>query len=127
MRVDGSRMPAQPSGLDALGDEVSYRLLHLIELNPRVSQRELASHLGMSLGKANYCVHALVQKGWVKTENFKNSKNKIAYMYLLTPQGLRQKGRVTVRFLKRKMREYDALRDEIETLRAQAARHSRVR
>jgi EPS-associated MarR family transcriptional regulator len=105
-----------------LTDEVRYKLLMLLESNPTVSQRDAARELGVSLGKLNYCLKALVGKGWVKVTNFKNSKNKIAYMYLLTPQGIRAKGRVTVRFLQRKMEAYESLRAEIERLRGETDR-----
>jgi EPS-associated MarR family transcriptional regulator len=100
-----------------LTDEVRYKLLKLLESNPTVSQRDAARELGVSLGKLNYCLNALVSKGWVKATNFKNSHNKIAYMYLLTPRGIKAKGRVTLRFLQTKMADYDALRVEIARIR----------
>lgn len=100
-----------------LTDEVRYKLLKLLEDNPTVSQRDAARELGVSLGKLNYCLNALVNKGWVKATNFKNSRNKSAYMYLLTPRGIKAKGRVTLRFLQRKMEDYDALRIEIARIR----------
>jgi EPS-associated MarR family transcriptional regulator len=103
-----------------LTDEVRYKLLMLLESNPTVSQRDAARELGISLGKLNYCLKAVVDKGWVKASNFKNSQNKIAYMYLLTPRGIKEKGRVTVRFLHRKMEDYESLRAEIERIRADA-------
>jgi EPS-associated MarR family transcriptional regulator len=105
-----------------VSDEVRYRILKLLEENPTLSQREVARELGMSLGRANYCLQSLIRKGWIKAANFKNSRNKAAYMYLLTPRGLERKAQVTVRFLKRKTREYEELRVEIERLRADAAR-----
>jgi EPS-associated MarR family transcriptional regulator len=105
-----------------LTDEVRYKLLMLLESNPTVSQRDAARELGVSLGKLNYCLKALVGKGWVKATNFKNSQNKIGYMYLLTPRGIRAKGQVTVRFLQRKMEAYESLRAEIERLRGEADR-----
>jgi EPS-associated MarR family transcriptional regulator len=100
-----------------LTDEVRYKLLKLLGSNPRLSQRDVARELGISLGKVNYCLNSLVRKGWVKAINFKNSRNKIAYMYLLTPRGIEEKAGVTVRFLQRKMGEYEALRAEIERIR----------
>ncbi len=103
-----------------LTDEVRYKLLSLLESNPRLSQREVARELGVSIGKVNYCLKALVQKGWIKAINFKNSKNKIAYRYLLTPRGIDEKAGVTLRFLQRKIEEYDALRAEIERIRKEA-------
>lgn len=108
-----------------LSEEVRYRLLKLLEPNPHLSQREVARELGISLGKVNYCLRALVDRGWIKATNFKNSKNKSAYMYLLTPRGLQEKTRVTARFLHAKVREYEALRDEIEQFRAEAGRKTR--
>jgi EPS-associated MarR family transcriptional regulator len=103
-----------------LTDEIRYKLLKLLESNPSVSQRDVARELGISLGKVNYCLKWLVKKGLIKAINFKNSRNKIAYMYLLTPRGIEEKAGVTVRFLQRKMREYDALRAEIERIRQEA-------
>lgn len=103
-----------------LNEEVRYRLLKLLEPNPHLSQRDVAKELGISLGKVNYCLRALVDKGWIKATNFKNSRNKTAYMYLLTPRGFDEKTRVTARFLQRKVREYEALRTEIEQLRSEA-------
>jgi len=108
-----------------LSEEVRYKLLKLLEPNPKLSQREVAQHLGISLGKANYCLKALIDKGWVKAANFKNSKNKAAYMYLLTPRGIEEKSRVTAQFLQIKMREYEALKDEIDQIRVEAARQAR--
>jgi EPS-associated MarR family transcriptional regulator len=108
-----------------LSEEVRYKLLKLLEPNPKLSQRDVARHLGISLGKANYCLKALIDKGWVKAANFKNSRNKAAYMYLLTPRGIEEKTRVTTEFLQIKMREYEALKDEIDQIRVEAARQSR--
>jgi EPS-associated MarR family transcriptional regulator len=108
-----------------LTEEVSYRLLKLLEPNPQLSQRQVAQELGFSLGKVNYCLKSLVDKGWIKAANFKNSANKTAYMYLLTPRGIDEKTRVTVRFLQSKMREYEALRSEIKQIRDEAKRQAR--
>ncbi len=108
-----------------LSEEVRYRLLKLLDPNPHLSQREVARELGISLGKVNYCLRALVDKGWIKAANFKNSKNKSAYMYLLTPRGLEEKARVTARFLRSKVREYEALRSEIEQIRNEAEKQPR--
>ena len=107
-----------------LPEELRYKLLKVLGPNPRLSQRELARELGISLGKINYCLRALMDKGWIKAANFKNSRNKIAYMYLLTPRGLEEKARLTTRFLQIKMREYEALKVEIEQIRTEAARQS---
>jgi EPS-associated MarR family transcriptional regulator len=108
-----------------LTDEVRFKLLKLFEANSRLSQRDVARELGISLGKVNYCVNSLVQKGWIKVSNFKNSKNKSAYMYLLTPRGLEEKAGITARFLQRKLREHAALTAEIEQIRDEAERESR--
>lgn len=101
-------------------DEVRYKLLKLLEGNPELSQRGVARELGISLGKVNFCLRALVQRGLVKAANFRNSENKIAYMYLLTPRGIEEKARVTARFLQQKTREYEALKAEIEQIRKEA-------
>ena len=104
-----------------LTDEYRYKILKSVEANPAVSQRELASQLGISLGKVNYCLKALVEVGLLKVDNFRNNKNKMAYMYLLTPRGIEEKASITVRFLKYKLQEYQALQVEIEELRREAA------
>lgn len=103
-----------------------YKLMRLLEANPGISQREVARELGVSLGKANYCLRALVEKGWLKVTNFKNSHNKAAYMYLLTPRGLERKASLTVKYLQVKMREYEALRVEIEDMRREAERQGQA-
>ncbi len=84
-----------------------------------MSQRELASELGLSLGKTHYCLRALIERGWVKVQNFRNSQNKLAYAYVLTPAGAGAKVRTTIEFLKRKQQTFDALAKEIERLRAE--------
>jgi EPS-associated MarR family transcriptional regulator len=106
-----------------LTDEMRYKLMRLLEANPGTSQRELARELGISLGKTNYCLQALVRKGLVKATNFKNSHNKAAYMYLLTPRGVESKATLTMKYLQIKMREYEALRVEIEEVRREAQRY----
>src|SRR5438067_10316910 len=93
-----------------VAEEIQYKLLRLLRANPGMSQRDVALELGVSLGKVNYCLRALVRKGWVKASNFKNSQNKAAYMYLLTPRGLEQKATLTVRFLGVKLRDYEEFR-----------------
>lgn len=95
----------------------SYSLLKTLEDNPRLSQRDLAKHLGISLGKVNFCLKALVGKGCLKVDNFRNSDNKLAYAYLLTPHGVEQKARMTVDFLQYKVQEYERLRLEIAELK----------
>jgi EPS-associated MarR family transcriptional regulator len=106
-----------PSMLD---ETTHYVLLKTLEENPGLSQRDLAKRLGVSLGKVNFCLNALVAKGSVKINNFRNSDNKLAYAYLLTPSGVEQKARMTVQFLKFKLQEYEKLRAEIEELKREA-------
>jgi len=101
-------------------DEIQYKLLRLIEANPEMSQRAVARELGVSLGKVNYCLQALVRKGWIKATNFKNSQNKAAYMYLLTRRGLQQKALLTLHFLQVRMQEYERLRTEIRQMQMEA-------
>jgi EPS-associated MarR family transcriptional regulator len=89
--------------------------------SPDLSQRELAQRMGLSLGKTNYCLRRLIDKGWVKVNNFRNSKNKLAYAYVLTPSGLSAKGRATTDFLRRKQLEFAQLEREIAELRREVA------
>jgi EPS-associated MarR family transcriptional regulator len=96
--------------------EAHFRVLRLLEVNPQMNQRDLAAAAGVSLGKTNYCINALLDKGLIKVQNFKSSKRKLAYAYLLTPAGIAEKAALTQRFLKRKMDEYEALKAEIELL-----------
>lgn len=106
-------------GLNALmfDDTTSYSLLKTLEENPGLSQRDLARRLGISLGKVNFCLKALIAKGCLKVANFRSNENKLAYAYLLTPHGVEQKARMTVEFLHIKTREYERLRMEIEELK----------
>jgi EPS-associated MarR family transcriptional regulator len=97
-------------------DEMRYRLLRYFEQHPNASQRELARELGISVGKVNYCLRALIQRGWVKMRNFRDSANKLAYTYTLTSKGIEERVSVASRFLRRKLAEYDALSQEIERL-----------
>ena len=90
--------------------------MRLLENNPEMTQRELASALGISLGAANFCLKALVDKGWVKIDNFKKNPSKLGYFYLVTPKGIAAKTKLTMQFLKRKLIEYDELKTEIEAL-----------
>ncbi len=99
-----------------ISDETRYELIRLLEANPEMSQRDVARELGISLGKTNYCLRALIRKGLIKAANFKNSQNRTAYMYLLTPRGIEEKAKLTLRFLQRKMHEYETLRVEIKRL-----------
>ena len=102
-----------------MSEEMSYQVFKLIEQDPEISQRELSKHLGVSLGKVNYCLRALIDKGWVKAKNFKNSQHKFAYRYAITPQGVQQRASLTVSFLKRKVVEHEELQREIESLRSE--------
>ena len=99
-----------------MNDEITFKVLKIIEANPEISQRQLAEALGISLGKTNFCLKALVEKGIIKSRNFKNNQNKIAYCYCLTPKGLSEKAKITANFLKRKLVEYESLKREIEFL-----------
>lgn len=108
-----------------MSDEFHYRLLRHLAVNPQATQRELARVLGISLGRTNYCVRALIEHGWVKVQNFRKSDNKLAYSYLLTPQGIEAKARITMRFLKRKRAEYAALKAEIAELTAEVGEEGR--
>ena len=101
-------------------DDIRYHLLKQIQQNPQITQRELAQVAGISLGKVNYCLKALMDKGLVKAENFRASPNKLRYLYKLTPKGLEEKARVTYAFLKRKQREYEELKEEIAELKKEA-------
>lgn len=100
-----------------LTDEYRYKVLKLLDENPELSQRQLAKALGVSLGKVNFCLKALIDKGMVKAGNFKNSQNKKAYAYLLTPKGVEAKARLAVVFLRAKVAQHRALQGEIEQLR----------
>lgn len=104
-------------------DEVHYKVLRLLEENPQITQRQLAKKLDISLGKANYCLKALLAKGWVKANNFRSNDNKLAYAYLLTPGGIEAKAKLTVRFLRRKKAEYERLRQEIMQLQNEVSAH----
>ncbi|NYT64533.1 MarR family EPS-associated transcriptional regulator [Alcaligenaceae bacterium] len=106
-----------------LTDESHLKVLRLLESNPDLSQRELARALGVSLGKTNYCVRALLDKGLLKMKNFRNSQNKLGYTYLLTSAGLTAKTDLTRRFLRQKQLEYEVLKLEIEQLQREAADH----
>ena len=94
----------------------AFRVMRLLEKTPDLTQRELADRLGISLGGVNYCLKALIEKGFVMMKNFSNSKNKFGYVYVITPRGLTERAALTQRFLKRKMGEYEALKAEIDAL-----------
>ena len=104
-----------------LSEENRYKLLKLLDENPEMNQRQIASALGLSLGKVNFCLKALVEKGLVKAGNFSRSPNKKAYVYLLTLRGIEEKAKVTMAFLERKQQEYEALKTEIEELKDEAS------
>ena len=93
-----------------------YQLLKSLEQDSNLTQRQLSKELGISLGKVNYCLQSLIQKGFVKIDNFKNSKHKIQYSYLLTPTGIEEKTKLTIEFLKTKTIEYEELKKEVEKL-----------
>jgi len=100
-----------------LSDEYRYKILKELQSNPDLSQRELAKRLGISLGKTNFCLKALIEKGLVKAGNFKRSDDKAKYLYLLTPKGIEDKALLTHQFLQRKLKEHEELALEIESLR----------
>ena len=103
-----------------LQEDTTYRVLRMLQDNPDMTQREIAEQLGLSASGLNYCLKALIDKGWVKMQNFAQSKNKFGYIYVLTPSGISQKAALTGRFLQRKMAEYEALKAEIDSLKAEA-------
>ena len=100
-------------------EETHFKVMRLLEANPDLTQRELAKELGLSVGSINYCLKALIDKGLVKMKNFATSKNKFGYVYVLTPTGISEKAVITHRFLRRKMDEYEALKAEIQVLKAE--------
>ena len=106
--------------MPVLNEENRYKLLKLLHENPEMNQREIATALDLSLGKVNFCLKAVIEKGWVKAGNFTRSPNKKAYAYLLTLRGIEEKTKVTKEFLERKQREYEELKAEIEELKNEA-------
>ena len=100
-------------------DELRLRVLRTLEANPELSQRQLAAELGVSLGGVNYALKALIERGFVKAENFRKSGNKVAYLYVLTPRGVAEKASLATAFLGRKLEEYEVLRQEIESLKGE--------
>lgn len=101
-------------------DELRLRVLRALEANPELSQRQLAQKLGVSLGGVNYALKALVERGFVKVDNFRKSGSKVAYLYMLTPKGVAEKTSLATAFLDRKLKEYEVLRQEIEALEGEA-------
>ena len=94
-----------------------YQLLKSLEKDANLTQRQLSEELGISLGKVNYCLKSLIQRGFVKINNFKNSNHKLQYSYLLTPKGIEEKTKLTIEFLKVKTEEYEALKEEVERIK----------
>jgi EPS-associated MarR family transcriptional regulator len=107
-------------------EDTYFRVLRILQERPDVTQREIAKLLGISTSGLNYCLNALIDKGWVKVCNFSESKNKFGYFYLLTPTGIAEKTALTGRFLKRKLQEYEEMRAEIECLKAEIPKVSGV-
>lgn len=114
-------MVASVQHMNTSATETDLRALQLLAHQPKLNQRELASELGVSLGKVNYCLKMLLAKGFLKVQNFKNSKNKLAYAYVLTPAGISARADLTAEFLQVKLQEYETLGAEIAALKAQAA------
>lgn len=106
----------------SISEDVRLQIMRELEQNPELSQRQLADRLGVSVGKANYCLKALMQVGWVKAGNFTRSKNKTGYAYVLTAVGIKEKAQLTVRFLERKQEQYEQLKKEIEMLKSEVKR-----
>ncbi len=106
-----------PSRQSQLQQDTNFRVMRILQANPDLTQRELSDMLGISVGALNYCLKALIDKGWVKMHNALHSKNKFGYVYLLTPTGMAEKAALTSVFLRRKKAEYDALRSEIQSLK----------
>ena len=108
-------------------NSTEIQVLRDISKNPCISQREIASRNGVSLGKVNYVIRSLVDKGHVKVGNFRNSENKKGYMYLLTPNGMAEKARLTVEYLRRKMEEYEKLQRELDELKQELSKPGEMR
>lgn len=109
-----------------LKDEITYKLLKLIEAEPHLSQREIAQKMGVSLGKTNYCLKALIDRGFIKFQNFYQNKKKGAYIYFLTPKGIEEKAEVTYRFLQGKIKEYEDIKQEIAKLKVETADYTDI-
>ena len=98
-------------------EDTNFRVMRILHDSPYITQRELAEKLGVSVSGLNYCLKALIDKGWVKIQNFSKNNNKLGYAYLLTPAGIVQKASLTGRFLQRKMQEFEALKKEIQQMK----------
>lgn len=109
-----------------LQEDTYFRVLRILQERPDVTQREIAQLLGVSTSGLNYSLNALIDKGWVKVHNFSESKNKFGYVYILTPSGIAQKAALTGRFLQRKLKEYEEIREEIDSLRSELSEVSEV-
>lgn len=120
MTAPASVTAAATPANSTLHDATHLQVLRLLQANPHITQRELAQALGVSLGKTNFCVQALLAKGWLKMQSFSGNQRKLAYAYLLTPTGISEKAALTTRFLSRKMQEYEALRLEIDALQLES-------
>ena len=116
--------PLMTSRQANLQEDTYFRVMRILQESPEITQRELAEKLGVSVSGLNYCLKALIDKGWVKIHNFSNNKNKLSYAYLLTPAGIAQKASLTSRFLKRKMKEYEALKQEIKLMKKEVTGQS---
>ncbi|MFA4911286.1 MAG: MarR family EPS-associated transcriptional regulator [Desulfobacteria bacterium] len=108
----------------AYEQEIHYRLLKVLSQDPQLGQRDIAKRMGISLGKVNYCISELAAKGLIKITRFRSAKNKIPYTYVLTPKGLEEKGRLTLRFLKRKLLEYEEIKKQIRELHYEVEENS---
>jgi EPS-associated MarR family transcriptional regulator len=109
-----------------IDEALRYQILKQLQDDPNISQRNLAEALGISLGKVNYCLKGLIETGLIKAQNFKNSKNKLAYAYILTPAGIEEKAKVTMRFFQSRLKQYEELEREIEELRKEVQRQERA-
>ena len=109
--------PVPKSPLTFIREDSRFRVLHTLQDNPNITQRELASRLGVSLGTTNFLLRALLEKGVIKIRNFRGNTRKLSYSYILTPQGIKEKVALTARFLERKQKEFDAIKAEIESVR----------
>ena len=99
--------------------DTEYIILNILKDNPKMTQRQLSKELGLSLGRTNYVIRALVDKGWVKLSNFRRSDNKLGYLYLITPKGIEEKSILAKNFLERKSAQYNKLKEEIEILKSE--------
>lgn len=119
LAADQKSISDMTSRQSKIQEDTYYRVMRILAENPDLTQRELAERLGVSVGALNYCLKALMSKGWVKMQSFNQSKNKFGYVYLLTPRGIIEKTSLTSAFLRRKLEEYEALKAEIESLKSE--------